>query len=195
MIDLIHDIAGGFRELIQAVSYPGTICSVNDYIKKIDRSEPFYPSTMLFVYMLLDSEVTFYVVGEERKKAEEMVSKMTYSKAAGIEETDYIFILNNSSDAQKKEVMEKAKTGDLIDPHKSASIIIETASLMTGESMFIQGPGIKDINEIRVDFFPYWEEARKEKNIEFPMGIDMYFIDSSGNILALPRTSKVRGSE
>ncbi len=195
MIDIVHDIAGSYRELVEANSYPGNVVSLKKYIKNNTLDIPFQAATLLFVYMLLDSEVTFCVVGKEAEQASEFISKLTYAKRASLEEADYIFVLSTALDIEKIQAIKSSKAGTLVDPHNSATIICEAESVLSGETMTIVGPGIENEAQISMDFAAGWQKERVEKNLEFPMGIEMYFIDEKSKLLALPRTTIVKSEE
>lgn len=192
MFDLVHDIAGGYRELIDANSYPGEICSMKKYTKNMNLKSPFYKATAILMYMLIDAEVTFAVIGDVHNNAVEFVSGLTYGKQVGIEEADFIFILADASFNDKQRALEKAKVGTLIDPHISATIICEVESVNQGKVFYLDGPGINDLNTIYLDFFEGWSDIRQIKNKEFPLGIDMIFVDGDSNFIALPRTTKLK---
>ena len=195
MIDIVHDIAGSYRELLQANSYPGQLGKFKKYIKNNSFETPFYEATLLFVYMLLDSEVTFCVIGEGSVDAQAYIAKLTYAKNAPPEEADYIFILSSAANNEIMDAIKHSKAGTLVDPHKSATIICEAKSVTEGKTMHIVGPGIKDTAEIMVDYAQGWEKVRGEKNSEFPLGIEMYFVDKKSKVLALPRTTIVKSEE
>lgn len=195
MIDIVHDIAGSYRELLEASSYPGRLGNLKKYIKKNTLETPFYETTLLFVYMLLDSEVTFCTVGKNAEHAENYMAKLTYAKKAPIEEADFIFILSSATDRQASDAIKNCKIGTLVDPHKSATIICEAKSVEEGVPIVITGPGIKDEGKINVKFAKGWIEARNDKNNEFPLGVEIYFTDKKSRVLALPRTTILKREE
>jgi alpha-D-ribose 1-methylphosphonate 5-triphosphate synthase subunit PhnH len=195
MINIVHDVVGSYRQLIEANSYPGKINSFSQYIKKNTIITPFYHTTLLFVYMLLDSEVSFCVVGEKSEQSSKLISKLTYAKQTSVELADFIFILSSADDEQINDTIIKAKIGDLIDPHKSATLICEVESVTKGAGYTISGPGIKNEERMNIDFCKDWAQLRQEKNKEFPLGIEMYFVDENSDILALPRTTQMKGVE
>lgn len=192
MINLVHDIVRSYRNLIDANSYPGDVYSFTEFIKNNSINVPFYKETLLFVYMLLDAEVTFAVIGDENNKACDLISQLTYAKTVDIEAADFIFILSKAEDDEKEKAIRNAKIGTLIDPHLSATIICEVKSVKDGKSETIYGPGIKGEKQIRISY-ENWNKVRYQKNLEYPLGIEMYFVDEDGDILALPRTTQVKG--
>lgn len=194
MINIVHDIVGSYRGLVEANSYPGEISSLSQYVKKNTIVTPFYSTTLLFVYMLLDSEVTFCVVGDKAEESSDMIAKLTYAKQQSLETADFIFILSSADDEQIKDAISKAKIGTLVNPHKSATLICEVESISEGQLITISGPGIKSEEFINLNYAQGWVTLRHEKNKEYPLGIEMYFVDVKNNILALPRTTQVKGA-
>lgn len=193
MIDLVHDIGGSYRELVNANSYPGEVRSIAKYENKMTLELPFYKGIASFIYMLLDAEVTYAVVGnEEEGAASELISRLTYGKAVEVHQADFIFILSSASQMAKQSAFEQAKVGTLIDPHLSATLICEVDCVNKGRAYDLNGPGIYEINTIYLDFFEGWSKIRQVKNKEFPLGIDMIFIDEDSNLLALPRTTQLK---
>ena len=129
---------------------------------------------------------------------EKRIQQLTYAKKASIVQADYIFLTQEVSAAKVCEVIAEAKKGTLLNPHASATLFIEVADLgasNNAERMFIKGPGIKGEKTISAFGANNWLQAREIKNAEFPLGIDMFFLDTAGNILALPRTTRIFDQE
>jgi len=191
MIDLIHDVAEGYRKLVFATSYPGEIVSIRDNIANNTIKTSLNSELLLFAWMLLDAEVTFNVVGDSDAEITNLIQRLTYSKASNLDEADFIFIMKKASQSEKEVAVEKAKLGSLVDPHLSATIICEVSSVTTGEPKLLRGPGIESDKTIYMDAFDHWENLRGQKNKEFPLGIEMYFVDLQSFVLALPRTTQI----
>lgn len=121
-----------------------------------------------------------------------MINQLTYSKPVDLPEADFIFILHDASEEQMKEALDKAKVGNLLNPHESAMIILEVPDVTKGDSMILSGPGIQDESFLSLPNVSAWLAARNEKNMEFPLGIDMYFVDQQDRLIALPRTTQIR---
>ena len=141
--------------------------------------------------MVLDREVSFNVVSEQGDDVSKLISEMTYAQVKPVEEADYIFVLKDSCDEKLEEVIQKSKIGDLIDPQKSATIIAEVECISNSGDMELRGPGIKDINEVNISGNKKWINARRDKNEEYPLGIDLIFIDENDNVVCIPRTTKI----
>lgn len=193
MFDMVHDVGFAYRKLVKANSYPGDVVSIAKYSKKNSININFFDHTLLMAYMLLDAEVTFHVVGHDSNMSANMIGRLTYARHVELEEADFIFVLNSASDEAVLEAIKRAKIGNLIDPHLSATIIMEADSVTGGENFSLYGPGIETSKDIRLNMPYEWEIARGEKNCEYPLGIEMYLIDAAGDMIALPRTTRIEG--
>lgn len=190
-LDMVHDTQKAYRKLLMCMANPGTIESVEEESSNININIKFFKSTLVLMFMLLDSEVSFKIVAENEAEISKLVQQLTYSRPKNIDEADFIFVLKDADKTMLEESLSYAKAGDLINPHKAASVIIETSRISDEKKFSLKGPGIKDENYIDVQLDEVWVEKLYEKNIEFPLGIDMIFTDEDSNITCLPRTTKV----
>jgi alpha-D-ribose 1-methylphosphonate 5-triphosphate synthase subunit PhnH len=193
VIDLVQDTAKSYRKLLDSFSRPGEIFSLADYTKNIDIETPFFDSTLLISYILLDGEVSYNIVDPKVRESKDLISRLTYSNLKSFEQSDYIFLTLNGDQELKKEAILQSKVGSFENPHKSATIICEVESLFEGDSYILKGPGIKTQNKIHLNFLNDWLKIRNFKNKEFPLGIDMIFIDREDNLMSIPRTTEMKG--
>jgi alpha-D-ribose 1-methylphosphonate 5-triphosphate synthase subunit PhnH len=63
-----------------------------------------------------------------------------------------------------------------------------------GSSVYhLQGPGIRGEATIRVrGLEPAWMHIREALNEEFPRGIDIWLLDKNGNLIGIPRTTRIK---
>lgn len=195
MIDFIHDIAGAYRELIYACSYPGEKVSVEKFCMGNTIETPMRTTTLLFALSLLDVEVTFAVVGEKKNQVAKFLKNLTYAKEVSYQDADFIFILKEAKEEEKIQAIQEAKIGTLTDPHCSATVLCEVESIEQGEVFLASGSGILEETVIEIEFFRGWDRQRQIKNKEFPLGIDFYLLDSKYQLIALPRTTKLKRRE
>lgn len=187
-LDVVHDIQKVYRKVINAMSRPGTIENVRDVEEKFNIDMECFRSTYLIMLMVLDGEVSYCVKDNETVNVN--VNKLTGAKSKCNKDADYIFVLNNYKDINS--VLEDAKVGILIDPQKSATIIVEVDSINNDSNLLLKGPGIETESSFNVSINNEWVEARNDKNKEYPLGIDMIFTDKDGNIACIPRTTKIK---
>jgi alpha-D-ribose 1-methylphosphonate 5-triphosphate synthase subunit PhnH len=191
-LDVVHDIQTVYRKLVTATSRPGTLVVLEREAKTLDVQMECLSSTILLALTVLDPEVTFNVIAKDEEAVSRMINQLTYSKPVDLPEADFIFILHDASEEQMKEALTKAKVGNLLNPHESAMIILEVPDVTKGDPMILSGPGIQEESFLSLPNVSAWLGARNEKNIEFPLGIDMYFVDQQDRLIALPRTTQIR---
>jgi alpha-D-ribose 1-methylphosphonate 5-triphosphate synthase subunit PhnH len=141
--------------------------------------------------MLLDAEVTFHILGGETQNISRYINQLTYSKVVPLEEADFIYVLEGADSEEIEGAIIRCKIGDLVNPHLSATLIIEVEKISNHRDLVLSGPGIKGEKYISISGETDWVKLRAEKNIEYPLGIEMYFVDKNYNLLALPRTTKI----
>lgn len=76
-------------------------------------------------------------------------------------------------------------------PARSATIILQVASLSTGACLRLSGPGIERAAMLAPAALPrHFVEQWRQNNARFPRGIDLVFAAPEG-VAALPRTTRV----
>lgn len=190
-LDLVHDVQSAYRMLIDSMSRPGTISNVSEEAQKIDFQTECSKSLVVMALTLLDTEVTFKVVSQHEVEVTRFINQLTYAKSTSIDSADYIFVLQDATSEQLQAAIRMAKPGDLVNPQESATLIIEVDAVTRERELILKGPGIEKETFVQIVSDHGWIDYRVEKNAEFPLGIDLLFIDTNDNLLALPRTTQV----
>lgn len=190
-LDPIHDIQSSYRKLVEAMSRPGRIVDLTEEAGKLEPPADCYASTVLLARMLLDTEVTFAVCAGRQAPVLQLFSQLTYARETPCERADFIFVLHDAGPADLRQALEAAKIGDLENPHASATVIIETEGLSDNHALKLSGPGIQSFDYAQVGLAADWVGIRAQRNIEFPLGIDLIFVDSNHRLLGLPRTIQI----
>ncbi|MBC8061933.1 MAG: phosphonate C-P lyase system protein PhnH [Clostridiaceae bacterium] len=191
MLDLVHDTQQAYRKLLNCMSRPGVIESIEIQSEKIDFDITFYKGTLVNMFVLLDGEVSFNIISENNEEITDFINQLTYAKATTLEEADFIFVLNDAEENSLGDVFNRAKLGTLIDPHKSATIIVEVEKLSYEKRYLLRGPGIKTLCYADIVTRGSFVEERENKNFEYPLGVDVVFIDRDAQIMCLPRTTEI----
>jgi len=183
----VHDTQQIYRKLIEASSFPGRIQSIAYISEKIDFQE-FCPSHLLALCItLMDGESTFYC--DQRDMAQE-ISYLTYCRSVDIEDADFVILSDSRFSSDN---MSSVKKGTLRDPHLGATVLWQVESLDSGSTYSLTGPGIKDSTDINIQTSSkQWIELREDINKEFPLGIDLFLLDSQGRLMVIPRTTMVK---
>ena len=77
-------------------------------------------------------------------------------------------------------------------PDRSTTVVFEIQSLDGGPALLLEGPGIDGMIEIApVGLPPHFENMWAENGALYPRGVDV-LLASGGEILGLPRTTRIR---
>lgn len=179
-----------FRALLTAMSRPGTIVSLTDF-HALHYGFSLLPGSQLLLMTLLDAEVTFGVESDDSRLVDQL-ARLTYSQPLDCNAADYVLVGLHQYD-RLFQIITNAKRGTLSNPHLGATIIIEVESLSNDDDLILRGPGIQTQEYLGVvSTFPSsstWIQARQIANQEFPLGVDLIFVDQQHQIAALPRTT------
>lgn len=182
--DEVFDTQVVFRQLLEGMSNPGRRVSIASQKEKMFGEN----SAFLALGMtLLDNEVSFSSCGNETLREE--LRLVTLSEEEAICEADYIFVL----DAQQlSAVFAQAKCGTLVDPHRSATLIIRDSG-EPEQTMTLYGPGIDGTMEFSCSKTVHQAIVlRDQQEYEYPMGVDLIFVTDNGDMVCIPRLVKRR---
>ncbi len=192
-LDIVHDLQAVYRKLVNALARPGRLADLTKEAAVIreDGNKECPASMLLIALTLFDQEVTFKVISDKEETITKIINQLTYAKSVEVEEADYILILQDAETGVLNKAIESAKPGTLKDPHSSATIIIEVNKITDEPALELKGPGIKTTEFVHVELKEKWVEARQMKNKEYPLGIDLMFVDQNDQLLSVPRTTQI----
>lgn len=190
-LDLVHDIQSVYRKTLDSMSRPGLISNITHQSEKANIEISCFGSTLVLVLMLFDTEVKFKVCSEREAEVAKFINQLTYAKATEVESADYILVLQDAKPEDLEKAFRNAYPGDLLDPHKAATLIIEVDYVGNDGGLTLMGPGIETECYVDVKATDSWVDLRAEKNSEYPLGIDLIFTDRDDNLLCLPRTTQI----
>jgi alpha-D-ribose 1-methylphosphonate 5-triphosphate synthase subunit PhnH len=189
-LETIHFIQESYRKLLNTMARPGVIEKLEDNFSKECEWIDFLFGTYSIMKMLLDTETSFKIFSLEENKNANIINGLTGAKIKDTNESDFIFVsLDKREDIE--EAIKNASIGDLINPEKGATIFIEVEDINKGIKVKLKGPGILGEKNIFLPIESSLIHMRNEKVSEYPTGIDLVFIDKEGNILSIPRTTKI----
>lgn len=191
-IDVVHDMQKGFRTILHCMSRPGTIENVSELSEKVTVSMESLPTTFVVALTLLDREASFSIVGKNTQKTEDLFKAYTMAMKESVQTADYVFITKQASKEQIVSVFQQVKTGTLVNPQESATIILETEALNNLGDLSMTGPGIECAVDVSIAGYEQWIGERHRVNKEYPLGIDMILLDRQENIMCLPRTTVIK---
>lgn len=187
-LDYVHDLQSVYRKILDALSRPGLIADLSGELSLVDPGLGSNGAFVLLALTLLDGDVAFAVSTGTDGSLARSLSRLTLAAQADIPHADFVFIDAGTS---VSEAISAAREGTLLDPHLGATIIVMADSITENGSYLLSGPGIRDEARLGITGAEGWLEARAEKNREYPLGVDLYFVTSEGAFAALPRTTRV----
>lgn len=187
----MHDLQSAYRKLLHAMSRPGIVTRLDTEIAKLERTGLCYPGTQLMALLLLDTEVSFCVVSRQAPELARRFSQLTYAKAANCGEADYIFVLADALGTALEDAVTAAKSGHLINPALAATVVIEAQKITPGQGLALRGPGILGVHQVDIKTDGEWLDQRAQQVREYPLGIDLIFLDPSGRLVCIPRTTAI----
>jgi alpha-D-ribose 1-methylphosphonate 5-triphosphate synthase subunit PhnH len=188
-LDPVHDIQRAFRELMKSWAYPGEIVDLSAITEAIDIDIPINRTAMLLALVLIDAEVGFCVDSSDPSGDAAAISRLTYGKRREIGDADFVFVLGKDRNAGGP--IAGARIGTLVDPQLGSTLVVEVGELAESGPLVLSGPGIRGERRMSVGLDPSWIAARAGRNREFPLGVDLVFVDGLGRLASLPRTTQV----
>lgn len=176
----IHDLEKinrtNFRSALEALARPGSDQVV----------EPLFDSPLLaMASVLLYAEVSHHYRGQlDFELIRALCGSPSYEAAAA----DYLFF-----DTPSTEGVSSAKPGTVENPEKSATLIFAYSSSQVrgGSRVRLTGPGIQEAADILLPVDHTFIKALQEKNDNFPLGVDLFFVGDDQRLLGLPRTTTI----
>lgn len=162
-----------FKCLNGALSMPGKITTIT----------PLFGSAFLaLANVLLYNEVSYYYKGKEDMS---LIKAIVNSQEKTQEKADYLF-----SDVIDLQLLQSAKKGDYVNPEFSATLIFACENF-SAQEVVLSGPGIAKTLKTTLPCSNDFIRLLQEKNSDYPLGVEVFFLDKQNNLLGLSRTTKV----
>ncbi len=186
--DRVFDTQRIYRMMLDAMARPGKILA----LPRLD----IYPPSSLSAYVsglaftLLDGETTFAVLpGNDFWR--DYMAVNTGAKPAAPAAAEFILLAGGAYAPQIADL----SRGTLLAPEKGATLFIMVDALAAegvGVRLTLTGPGIKGRSQVAVDGLNLANlDNILTLNQEYPLGVDTFFTDRHGQLLAMPRSSTV----
>jgi alpha-D-ribose 1-methylphosphonate 5-triphosphate synthase subunit PhnH len=185
--DEVFDAQEHYRLLLDSLSRPGKINILP--LLEIQQPGAINNASALIAFSLLNTDTSFCVIGDN--KMADFIALHTSALNKELQQADYIFI----SGLQNEDFIAELKTGTLSYPEDSATIIadvIEISDSLISNSLklTLKGPGIQGSTTVYVSGLnPLILDEIKEKNLEFPLGIDLFLTDKASRVIGIPRSN------
>jgi alpha-D-ribose 1-methylphosphonate 5-triphosphate synthase subunit PhnH len=193
--DQVLDGQKHYRTLLQATARPGSIGQLDDVA--LDVPPPMNHATALICLALMSGDSSFHM-DQGESSPRDFIRRETSAREAEPAHGDFIIV----AAAHRLDAIRQAKSGSLLYPEQGATVIFQVAAISPapiegGLRLLLTGPGIETETEVYLlgasgQLF----DVLRERNAEFPMGIDVFFtcdsLSAGPCVLALPRTTQVR---
>lgn len=179
-----------FRRILDGMARPGKVVELPDVKHDVPFDNKY---AYLLLFTLLDSYVTFKVLDIKRRADEAEVSKYislrSGSRESGLEDADFVLVFGGSSGG----LITSMKKGTPKYPDESATVIYDVESIGRGSTVLsLSGPGILSSQNLILEGIEKGEiEDLISANSDFPLGIDVVFLDKSGKVACLPRSTTI----
>ena len=185
--DSVHHDHALFRQVLQAMSHPGTSWQLADPGSITGENI----SLVLMLGCLMDNEVTFTIIGDDTQGLSAALSLHTGSVRGEIGEADFVIALRGTSDGQLSLI--KRGTPEYPDMGATLIYLIDTIA-EEGGTTELTGPGIKGTVTPLFEGLAAAElSGLREANAEFPLGVDVIVLDNYGRITCIPRSTRIGG--
>ena len=185
-----------FRRLLDAIAWPGKIVQLDAGLS--EPPEPWSSALARVARTLLDAQVTFAVIGPNADAFTRYVAVNTGARAADPIECDYL-LTNAPFDELDVQLL---RGGSPSTPEDGATLIVgcqsvddaEATSPSTGSlRLWLRGRGVRGERALDVDEPTVRLLGRVlAREDEYPLGLDVFLVAPSGEIVALPRTTRWR---
>ena len=199
-----------FRALLDAMARPGEVAEIG-YRAQGDARDAeasgLTPSALMLADVLLDAATSAAVAGPDGEGAALVLARRTHVAAVPAAEAAVAFV---PASVRGEAAAAFVSDGTLADPHLGATCIVaadtvigvDRDGLRTGAlsgasevgAWRLSGPGIRGTVDVELDRVDVMG-ARAARGDEFPLGIDLVFVDGAGHVLCLPRTTRAERIE
>jgi alpha-D-ribose 1-methylphosphonate 5-triphosphate synthase subunit PhnH len=185
--DPVHDAQAAFRSALDALSRPGRRFAVGAPFKGVALG-----SAMAYLLLALTDDDTPVWW---QKQTESLPVWLRFHTGAPIAGLPGVAAFAAIADAKAMPPLSAFEIGSADSPERSATLFLEIPSLDDGPAIEWRGPGIKDMQVVRLGGLPdnFWAQWQANHAI-FPQGVDIVFTCADAAI-GLPRTTRVRRVE
>ncbi len=186
----VHESQHVFTVLLNSLSNPGTIYSVDQKIW--ERTD----GCAVPLLALLGHETPFCVLGENSKELTAIVQHVTTGRPSSLKDARYIAMPHAITSEEFTEI----SAGSDLRPDSAAQISVycsgrfstSSSSGINGTSVRLSGPGVKGESELTFEHIDSVVLASLlNRKFAFPRGHDIWFCNSEGQVVAIPRSTTV----
>ena len=187
----VFDAQAIFRAVMDAMARPGTVQPVR---LLAEPPQSLSPVAAAIALTLCDHDTPLWL-DPALKQTQAVASWLGFHAGAPLADTpaDAHFAL--VGDPATLIALENFAQGTQEYPDRSTTLILQVASLASGENLLLEGPGIERAALTAPSPLPrHFVEQWKQNRARFPRGVDLILAAPEG-IACLPRTTHIRLSE
>ena len=188
LADPVRDSQRIFRRVLEAMSRPGRIVSVDDPGAGL---APLHAAARAVCLALVDFETPLWLDGAARRP--EVVEHLRFHCGCPIVDEPGRARFALVADPARMPDLDAFDAGTSEYPDRSATVIVQVSGLADGAGRRLTGPGIPEAAWLAVEGLPpsFWEGVRANQ-ARFPRGVDL-LLTSGPRLAALPRSTRVEG--
>ena len=185
--DPVHDAQTAFRAVLDALSRPGRRVAIGQPVNSLALG----PAMAHLLLALTDDDTAVWWQQDDRAAAHRLSFHTGAHRAATPQDAAFAVL---DSDADMPPLAAFA-AGSVDAPERSATLLLEVASLDAGPAVEWRGPGILGMQTVQITGLPdnFWTQWHAN-HASLPQGVDIIFT-CAGAALGLPRTTRVRRLE
>jgi alpha-D-ribose 1-methylphosphonate 5-triphosphate synthase subunit PhnH len=187
--DTIHDSQGVFRSLLDALSRPGKIVSIDMVVPALTNEQETHVPLAAYAALLALADYSTPVLLQHRHRS--LSDALRFHTGAPVTDDCSEAVFAYLDDAGSMPSLDEFSLGEPETPETAAMLFIRVDSLTSGAPTIWRGPGIRDSETVCIEGVPasFWQE-RAQLASDFPCGVDCYFVHG-GSLIGLPRTTRV----
>jgi len=185
--DPVHDAQNAFRRVLDALSRPGRRFALGSPVKGLALG----PAMARLLLALTDDDTAVWWQQDDGTAPDWL--RFHTGATLSVTSTEAAFaVLTNAATLPS---LDTFAAGSVESPEDSATLLVEVASLDTGPAVEWRGPGIREMQTVRIAGLPenFWTQWQAN-HASFPQGVDIVFTCADA-ALGLPRTTRVRRLE
>ncbi|MES2385895.1 MAG: phosphonate C-P lyase system protein PhnH [Pseudomonadota bacterium] len=185
--DPVHEAQTAFRAVLEALSRPGQPVAIGRPVKGLALG----PAMAHLLLALTDDDTPVWWQQAGGEAADWLRFHTGAPVAAAPADAAFAVI----ADVGAMPALDRFAAGSVESPEHAATLLIEVPSLSAGPAVEWHGPGIREMQTVRLAGLPgsFWTQWQAN-HAAFPQGVDIVFTCADA-ALGLPRTTRVRRLE
>lgn len=191
--DSVHDSQFAFRQVLDALARPGQIRHIGAALPGVALGG----AMARLLLSLTDDETTvhWHASGPDDADNYSLQTWLRFHTGAPVAPLSSTASFVVVTQPLRAPALDSCAQGSPESPEFSSTVLMELPSLGDGPALEWRGPGIQDVQRVRLSGLPdaFWAQWQAN-HVAFPLGVDLIFTCAE-HALGLPRTTRVRRLE